>query len=198
MLTNKEILIEQLTDLKEIDKAIVIAVQEMKLDDEIFESKDFAASTRFCITKIEACLSSLMQINEPVKPREADMPIKETSRRIAKLSQQKLKVFTGNPIEWPSFREIFRAAVDSDKTMENVVKFSYLRAHLEAVAADAIAGLKVSNATYSEAIKLLTARIGDDQIIISTHMNKFLNIPAVESLEDINKLRETMTSLKHT
>ena len=72
--------------------------------------------------------------------------------------------------------------------MENVVKFSYLKAHLEGVAADAIEGLKVSNATYSEAITLLSAQFGDDQIIISTHMDKLLNIPAVESLKDIKKL----------
>ena len=126
LLTNKEILIEQLADLKEIDKAIVCCLQESKLDDEIFESKDFAASTRFCITKIEARLNGLVQRNEPVRSKEADTSTKETPRRIAKLPQLKLT-----------------AAIDSDETMENVVKFSYLKAHFEGVEADAIAGLKV-------------------------------------------------------
>ena len=83
LLTNKEILIEQLADLKEIDKIIVSALQESKLD-----SKDFAASTRFC--------NSLLQRNEPVRPKEADTPTKETSRRIAKLPQLKLKIFNCN------------------------------------------------------------------------------------------------------
>ena len=191
LLTNKEILIEQLADFKEIDIAIVCCLQESKLDDEIFESKDFAASTRFCIAKIEARLNSLVQRNEPLKAKGADTPTKKTSRRIAKLPQLKLKVFTGSPIEWPSFWEIFRAAIDSDESMENVVKFSYLKAHLEGAESDAIAGLKVSNATHSEALELLRARFGDDEIIISTHMDKLLNIPAVESLKDIKKLRET-------
>ena len=171
LLTNKEILIEQLAELKELDKSVFKLIDESKLDDEIFESKDFAASIRFCITKIESRLNKLVQKSEAATPKGSDTPTKEPSRRIAKLPQLKLKVFAGNPIEWTSFWEIFQAAIDSDETLDNVVKFSYLKAHLEGVAADTIAGLKVSNATYSEAIKLLKARFGDDQIIISTHMD---------------------------
>ena len=74
--------------------------------------------------------------------------------------------------------------------MDNVVKCSYLKVHLEGVAVDSIAELKVSNATYGKAIKLLKSRFGDDQIIISTHMDKLLNIPDLESLNGIKKLRE--------
>ena len=151
------------------------------MDDEICESKDFAVSTRFFITKIEARRHSLVQRNEPVTSRKADTPTKETLGRIAQLAQLKFKVFTRNPMEWPSFWKTFLAAIDSDETMENGVKFSCLKGHLEAVEADAIAELNASNATYSEAIALLRARCGDDQIIISTRMDKLLNFPAVES-----------------
>ena len=79
---------------------------------------------------------------------------------------------------------MFCAAIDSHEPLENVVKFSYL------IAVDAIAGLKVSNVTYTEAMDLLKRRFGDDHVIISTHMDKLLNIAAVESMNDVKKLRE--------
>eukprot|EP00795_Rhopilema_esculentum_P011143 gene11143-20028_t len=88
----------------------------------------------------------------------------------------------------------FEDEVFESKDVEASIRFCITkiesRLKLEGVAADAIAGLKVSNATYSEAIDLLKRRFGDDQVIISTHMDKLLNIAAVESMNDAKILRE--------
>ena len=70
--TNKEILIEQLAELKEIAKLILSVIDESKLDDEIFESKDYAASIRFCITKIESRMNQLVQNSGVVKANEKE------------------------------------------------------------------------------------------------------------------------------
>ena len=67
---------------------------------------------------------------------------KRKTRGIAKLLHLKMKVFVGDPIQWPRSWVIFQAAIDSDEGMDIVVKFSNLKAYLEGIAVDAIPGLE--------------------------------------------------------
>ena len=68
-------------------------------------------------------------------------------------------------------------------------KFNYLRSLLENAAYDAIAGLTLSSANYSEAIEILKKRFGNRQIIVSRHMEILLNLSAVPREQDLRGLR---------
>ena len=70
-----------------------------------------------------------------------------------KLPSLQLKSFSPNPVEWPSFQEMFEAAINSDNEIEDVVKFNYLKSYLMGPAADAVAGLKVMNSTNKEVFR---------------------------------------------
>ena len=58
----------------------------------------------------------------------------------------------------------------------------------EQSAADTISGLELNSADYHEAIKLLTNRFGNKQIIVGSYMDSLLKLPAVETM-DLKKLR---------
>ena len=55
-------------------------------------------------------------------------------------------------------------------------------------AADTISVLELNSANYHEAIKLLTNRFGNKQIIVGSYMDSLLKLPVVE-LMDLKKLR---------
>jgi len=56
---------------------------------------------------------------------------------------------------------------------------------LEGAALAAISGLSLTESNYKNAIEILTERFGNEQLIISSHMEALLQLPAVTSITDI-------------
>ena len=76
------------------------------------------------------------------------------------------------------------------------MKFSYLKSYLVDPAAHAVAGLKVTNSTYKEALDVLHKRFGEVCVIIENHMDALLHCPAVGNMNDVKKLRELYDKLE--
>ena len=92
-------------------------------------------------------------------------------------------------MKWTAFWDSYRSAIHHNDELSDVDKFNYLRFLLERTAYEAIAGLTMSSANYSEAIDILEKRFGDKQSIISKHMETLLNMDAVSSDQDLRGLR---------
>ena len=60
-------------------------------------------------------------------------------------------------------------------------KFTYLLGYLGGSALQCIEGFPRTEDCYVEALKLLKERFGNTQLIISTHMNRLLNLEKVTS-----------------
>ena len=58
-----------------------------------------------------------MEAGVKMKPRTSN----------AKLPKLKLKTFGGDPLCFQSFWDTFESAVDNDKSLDNITKFTYLR-----------------------------------------------------------------------
>ena len=60
---------------------------------------------------------------------------------------------------------------------------------LKGPALSSIAGLKVTNANYQNAVEVLQERFGQQQPIISTHVQSLVKLSAVQSCSDLANLR---------
>ena len=98
-----------------------------------------------------------------------------------KLPKIEIKYFYGDYTCWKSFKETFEATVHRRTDLTNIEKFTYLRSLLNKTASQAIEGFPLTADNYAAAWKLLNERFGNEQIIISSHMNKILNISPVYS-----------------
>ena len=98
-----------------------------------------------------------------------------------KLPKLFVKKFSGRPTEWTSFWQSFNSAIHSNTDLNDIDKFNYLHMYLEQSAADTISGLELNSANYHEAIKLITNRFGNKQIIVGSYMDSLLELPAVET-----------------
>ena len=58
-----------------------------------------------------------------------------------------------------------------------------------------VQGLKLSEPNYSVAIEMLQERYGDKQVLISTHMNKLLNLSNSGNLNDLKYLRQLYNNI---
>ena len=57
-------------------------------------------------------------------------------------------------------------------------------------ALEAISGLTLTSANYTEAIEILKRRFGNKQLIINKHMEQLLSIEGVTSQHDVKGLRK--------
>lgn len=93
-----------------------------------------------------------------------------------KLPKLEVKSFNGDPTTWQSFYDSFSCAVHENKSLSNVQKMNYLINFVQGSAAETIKGLALKNDNYEIALNMLKERYGDDQVIISAHMNTLLNM----------------------
>ena len=141
-----------------------------------------------CLFEIQAVL--LKKDNNP--PSSNDTPnniMSRNSNSNGKLPSLNIKQFYGNPLEYQSFWDSFRAAVHENDTLRDITKFNYLKSHLKGQALSAISGISLSEENYSEAIEILGKRFGNKQILISSNIDQLLSISHVESHTDIKKIR---------
>ena len=113
-----------------------------------------------------------------------------------KLPKISLPRFKGNPVYWTTFWDSFESAVHLNTALSDVDKFNYLRSLLEKSAYDAIAGLTLSSANYSEAIEILKKRFGNRQMIVSRHMEVLLGLTAVSVEHDLKGLRRLFNEVE--
>ena len=62
---------------------------------------------------------------------------------------------------------------------------NYLLRYLTGEALKTVQGLKLSEPNYSAAIEMLQEQYEDKQVLISTHMNKLLNLSNSGNLNDL-------------
>ena len=113
----------------------------------------------------------------------------EASTSKVKLPQLEPKKFNGDLTKWEAFWSTFNSAIHLNTTLSAVDKFTYLSSLLEGPAMHTIAGLKLSEANYIEAIDILKKRFGNKRLIINRHMDTLLEIESVSSADNIKALR---------
>ena len=70
-----------------------------------------------------------------------------------------------------------------------VQKFTYLHSLVSKSAKEGIVGLALTDANYSETVKLLEIRFGNKERIIAKHMDALLNLESVASNTNTGALR---------
>ena len=87
-----------------------------------------------------------------------------------------IPLFSGNVLEWQSFWDSFETAVHNNPTLTGVQKLNYLHAQVQDSAPCVIAGLPLTNATYSHSVTLLQDRYGHPYKLISAHMKALIEL----------------------
>jgi hypothetical protein len=106
-----------------------------------------------------------------------------------------LRKFSGDPKSWQSVWDSFEAAVHNSG-VSKIDKFNYLKSLVEGNAASAIDGFALTADNYESAVRLLKDRFADPQIIISSHMEELLNLPAVSDIHKVSKIRQLYDSIE--
>ena len=93
------------------------------------------------------------------------------------------------------FFDSFEVAVHSNNKIFSIEKMNYLLRYLTGEALRTVQGLKLSEPNYSVSIEMLQERYEDKQILISTYMNKLLNLSNSGNLNDLKYLRQLYNNI---
>ena len=75
-----------------------------------------------------------------------------------KLPKTTLKTFEGNPLDYKSFKEKFKAAIHNNESITNIEKFTYLKAYLDKSVLQAVKWFSLTSENYTEVWNLLNDR----------------------------------------
>jgi hypothetical protein len=106
-----------------------------------------------------------------------------------RLPKMQLPEFSGDPLAWQGFWDQFQVAIHSNTRISDIDKFNYLKGCLKGESLSGVSGLTLNSENYQEAIEILKGRFGNEQILISAHMESLLRISKIASRDNIKELR---------
>ncbi|XP_028403430.1 uncharacterized protein LOC114526129 [Dendronephthya gigantea] len=114
-----------------------------------------------------------------------------------KLPKIGLPQFSGNPLEWQGFWDQFQVSVHENVSISEIDKFNYLKGCLKGEAHTTVSGLTLSSENYKDAIDILRDRFGNEQVLISAHMESLLKIDKIRSVSNVKGLRTLYTHVEN-
>ena len=110
--------------------------------------------------------------NEVMSNGTVPYPIQNSNSQISNISvrprlpRQEIPPFSGDPLQFQSFWEIFDSSIHSNASLAPINKFSYLKTLLTEKVKNALNSLKLTSGNYDEAVAILKSRFGEPQVVI--------------------------------
>ena len=182
-------LVEKFSQIQTLDNIITDLLYDDDKDDEVeldeIESGEFTQNYRKNLMLIDKFLETTDK-----KVIDLQQTITKSKTNFVKLPALELHPFNGNPEHWQTFFENFSCAIDGNKDLSPIQKFTYLRNLLQGPALTIITGLKLTNENYLIALDMLKERYNNSQSLISSHMQSLLEIEPVRYIDNVSGLRK--------
>ena len=121
---------------------------------------------------LKAFFASLEQPREKTLNRQPAIALK--------LPDIKLPEFSGNILQWISYYDTFESLVHDNGALSDVQKFHYLKSTLRGEALKLVEKISVTSDNYSVALKLLTDRYQNFNILIRSHIEALFSVEKVK------------------
>ncbi|GFW84363.1 uncharacterized protein TNCV_1132321 [Trichonephila clavipes] len=110
-----------------------------------------------------------------------------SNRNVSSVRLPKIQIdnYFGDPCLWLEFWNKFQNSIDKKEILTKVDKFSYLKSLLGGVAGNVVNGFALSDDNYDNALY----SIGREDIVVSAHMSKLLNLYPVKDSNNVTGLR---------
>ena len=188
---------KKMAEVMKLDDAIVeIYEEDTDAENELAEILARTDANTAVITKANFYLQKVAAGNatpsfgKKENVSRTDDETSSKSKASVRLPKMELEKFDGKVQNWRSFWNRFETAIDNKDFLTAVDKFNYLLGLLNDDAKECVNGLDLTSDNYEEAKKILSDRFGNPQVVIASHMESLVNLPAVTSLSNVNQLRK--------
>lgn len=107
-----------------------------------------------------------------------------------------LPKFDGHFDKWVEFKECFKALIEANPLIPEVIKLHHLRSCLSGDALEAVRAIPITAGNYMAAWRVLSERYERNQLIVFKHINELLNLSPLsrESSKDLRALFNTVNN----
>ena len=180
---------EKLEQVKKLDSRIIEVLADEEGEEELGETLTRNDECRTHLFRAEQVLKRAAKNDEnPSETRSSKKDVDQTGINI-KLPDLEIKLFDGDILNWQSFWDQFDSTINSKKSISDIDKFSYLKTLICESANETISGLALTSSNYHEALELLKSRYGNTQLLINTYMKRFVSLPQIQNVNDVDGLR---------
>ncbi|KAL1470030.1 hypothetical protein MTO96_024681 [Rhipicephalus appendiculatus] len=88
------------------------------------------------------------------------------------------------------FWENYEATIHTHPDLTGIEKLEYLKTYLAGTANRAIEGIRLTEANYNIAVKVLTERFGRKDLLIDDHIGSLLAIEPIGTSSQVSRLRD--------
>lgn len=170
----------QKAKIEELDDLILGEVDDKQIESEVEKASSWAMDISRVLAKCEIIIQN--------------SPKQISTTKTVKLPDIKLEKFSGDPLQWTIFWDMFRTSIHDRKDLAIPAKFHYLLSQLEGEAAKLLSGFENTSAEYSEAIELLQTTYGKPKTLIKARLNALFDLkspqPNSSSLSDFRATYE--------
>ncbi|CAG7632968.1 unnamed protein product [Allacma fusca] len=170
-----------------------------KLDDESYEvvAEEYRDGFK-TLREVEVELKTWRRKLQARNPASSGNDSGNPSTADVKLPKLDLVTFSGDPFEWLSFHDLFKASIHSKTNISGAQKMQYLVSSLQGEALAMVKAFTVSDENYTEAWELLKRRYHNTRLLVNSVLKKFCDQSSLVE-EDGPALRKMIdTSLECT
>ncbi|XP_055522593.1 uncharacterized protein LOC129716781 [Wyeomyia smithii] len=182
--------IEVLTDSDDLSE-VTVAGKEIRLETHFNENSTALWEFENLYCEIKAKLMSFKPNRQELDPPELNKTVTAPAPMSrVKLPDIKLPTFSGNLMQWITFRDSFRSLIHNNKSLSAIDKFTYLRASVNGEALQEIQTIELTEVNYDVAWSALEKRYENKKLILKTHLDAIFAAEPVrtESFEALNQL----------
>ena len=185
----KTMLSKSIEQLSDVDDEVVALLDPDAVPDDIVESMQMQGKATFVESEIDVRLSQIVKANESTSSLPLSTPSVSSISNVSRLPKIELPVFKGDPLKWQGFWDQFQTSIHNNERISDIDRFNFLKRYLGGETLDSVDGLNLNSENYKEAIELLIDRYGNEQVLISAHMQSLLKIQKVRSKDNVKGLR---------
>ena len=186
--------------VKQLDAAnddVLKSLDAEHVSENIVESFTFIQSANDIEASLDVKLAELTLRERPASSVGIPSIASTNSRQTCRLPKMELPIFKGDPLLWQGFWDQYNVAIHENEGLSDVDRFNYLKRFLGGEALRSVSGLTLGSDNYKEAIAILKERYGNEQILISAHMESLLKIGKVRGREDLKGLRKLFNDVEN-
>lgn len=106
-----------------------------------------------------------------------------------------LPEFSGNYVQWISFKDLFLETIHKNPVINNAQKMQHLKTKLRGEAERLVQHLTISAENYNSCWEILTQRYDNRRLQFTAYMNTMLNLPIIQQPDAFNmkKMHDVIT-----
>ena len=178
--------VEQLTVIHE---EILALIDPAEIEKEVLEHMEVLQPSYEILAKANLKITKFSENIVNAGPNSNVLSNENNNSVHCKLPKMELPVFKVDPLEWQGFWDRFQASIHNNDSLADIDRFNYLKGNLKGEALAAISGLSLNSENYQQAVAILKERYGNEQVLISAHMESMLRIKKIKSKENVRGLR---------